>query len=134
VDDLRDLLPQDKCDTERAEALVALGFPAVAPVLSELVEWLQDYNWPVAHVLAPFLASLGAPLVPQVRDVLDTDDHVWKYWVLGCIVAESPAVFEAVQLQVRQAALAPDGDEDDEAVREQARQVLRHYGQAVYNL
>ena len=47
--DLRNLLPKDKMDVEKAEALVALGYPAVAPVLPELMALMQDTNWPVTE-------------------------------------------------------------------------------------
>ena len=53
---LRALIPRNKHDLRRARVLVALGYPAVAPVLPELLEWLQDLNWPVededAHEVA----------------------------------------------------------------------------------
>ena len=82
MDDIHALLPQDKCDLERARALVALGYPAVVPVLPELMVWLQDMNWPVAEIVAPFLATIGLPLVPHIRQVLATDDEAWKMWVM----------------------------------------------------
>src|SRR4051794_23281462 len=63
--DVQHLIPQNKFDLKRAQAAVEVGYPAVAPILPELLEWLQDYNWPVAHILAPFLASIGEPLVPH---------------------------------------------------------------------
>jgi len=85
-DPLRDLVPTDKSDLERASAAVEAGYPAVAPVLRELVEWLQDYNWPVARVLVPFLQSIGAPLVPHIWRVLRSDDDVWKYWVISLLI------------------------------------------------
>ena len=84
--DLAAILPTNKRDTERAEAIVALGFPTVEPILSTLLEWMQDINWPVAQVLAPFLANIGGPLAPHVRPILQTDDDIWKYWILDCII------------------------------------------------
>ena len=66
------LIPKSKSDLETANRAVAAGYPAVKPVLGELVEWLKDYNWPVAHVLAPFLAKIGIPLVPHI-------DHAVSY-------------------------------------------------------
>jgi integrase len=42
-----------------AERAVALGWPGVQPVISELLEWIQDYNWPVARTLAPFSRASG---------------------------------------------------------------------------
>jgi hypothetical protein len=70
VIDPEGLVPTHKADLERAEAAVRAGYPVVAPVLGRLIEWLQDCNWPVAHVLTPFLQSIGTPLVPHSR-------HVW---------------------------------------------------------
>ncbi|SEB73073.1 DUF5071 domain-containing protein [Bradyrhizobium erythrophlei] len=88
--DLAALLPKDKMDTERAKAIIALNHAEVEPLLPALLEWMQDINWPVAQVLQPFLARVGRPLAPHVRNVLETDDDVWKGWVLRHIVAESP--------------------------------------------
>ena len=115
-------------DTERAEALVALGYPAVVPVLSELMEWIQDTNWPVAQVVAPFLATSELPLVPYIRQVLATDDEMWKIWVMQELVKTSPAIFEAAQNDIREMAHAIPKNEDEEALQEIAQEVLDHYG------
>lgn len=57
---LTPMLPKHAGDVESAQALVALGYPAVAPVLPHLFQWLET-NSPVERVLSPFFASLGAP-------------------------------------------------------------------------
>lgn len=88
-DAIKKLLPQHKFDIERANAIVSCGDPAVETILPELVEWLRDYNWPVARVLSPFLANIGLPIVPAIHYVLQTDDDIWKYWVLLYIVDKS---------------------------------------------
>jgi hypothetical protein len=41
--------------------------PLLGPTLAELLAWLQDINWPVAGVLAPFLAAIGPPLEGPVQ-------------------------------------------------------------------
>jgi hypothetical protein len=127
MDDVRALLPQDKMDTERAEALVALGYPAVIPVLPELMEWLQDTNWPVAQVVAPFLATIGLPLVPYIRQVFATDDEDWKMRVMRRLVETSPAIFDVVQENIREMAHTLPKNKDEEALRETAQEVLDHY-------
>ncbi len=60
-------LPQDKYDTEAATALVGAGWESIAPVMPQILTWMQDLNWPVAHILQPFLVSVrGAPrTIPQ---------------------------------------------------------------------
>lgn len=35
-------LPESKCDVSAAEALIACGYPAVDPVLPQILEWMQD--------------------------------------------------------------------------------------------
>src|SRR4051812_35799931 len=96
-------LPRSPDDVERASALVRLGYPTVAPVLPAMMDWLQDMNWPVARVLAPFLVSLGDVVLPEVHRVLTSDDAVWKYWCLWAIVRELPqaAIEELHPLLVR---------------------------------
>src|SRR5690348_13441096 len=96
--DLTELLPQHKHDHERFQRLRNLGYPAIAPVLPGLFEWVQDMNWPVAGEVASFLSSLGGAVQPQVKTVLEGDDGMWKYWVLSAIIAPMPR--EELQLFV----------------------------------
>ena len=126
--DLIGMLPKHKSDLESANAIVALGYPEVAPVLSELMVWMQDINWPVAQVFAPFLASIGTPLVPYVRDVLRTDDTIWKQCILYDIVQESKSIFHKVKSDIIRMASTESVDEDSESLRETAMVVLEHYG------
>lgn len=127
MSDIRDLLPRDKLDLERAEAIVALGYPAVAPLLPDLMLWLQDSNWPVCDVIAPFLASLGAPIVPEVRHVLESDDAIWKGWVLLYVVGRSKEVQEAVRDQLVRIADTEPTDEEGEGLPEIAREILQQH-------
>jgi hypothetical protein len=94
-------------DLENARALVAQGYPAVAPVASSLLQWVQDINWPVAHILAPFLASIGEELAPQVKIVLESGDEVWKYNLIQAVVAASPALSRALREDLARLAHSP---------------------------
>lgn len=124
MDDLRSMLPRTKYDLERAEAIAAIGYPGVAPVLPELLEWMKDMNWPVAKIIAPFLATIGAPLAPFVREIFSTDDAIWKEWILGNLIEESPALFDAVQSDVRRIAFGATHNEDEESLRNAALELL----------
>jgi hypothetical protein len=101
----------------------------VEPILGELVEWLQDCNWPVAHVLSPFLASIGKPLVSHIRNVLQTNDGAWKYWVIARLL---PSLPEADALEFRpeleRLCYSPLPNERNEELDQQARDVLAHFG------
>ena len=126
---LQALLPVDKNDLARAEAAVTAGYPAVEPILGPLVEWLRDCNWPVARVLAPFLQSIGAPLVPHIRDVMHSDDDVWKYWVIGTLIPSLPMDSAAeFRPELERLACAPTPSERTGELDEKAREVLGHFG------
>jgi hypothetical protein len=123
--DLTALLPIDKMDTEAASKVVAIGFPGVEPVLPKLLEWLQDMNWPVAQVLQPFLASVGAPLAVHIRAVLATDDDVWKYWVVQGVVGESMQLMHALKPELERLAHSPTDGEAEEGVSELSAQIIK---------
>jgi hypothetical protein len=124
-DDVRNLLPRDKFDTPRAEAIVAVGYPAVAPVVPELLAWIQDGNWPVAQIIAPFLATIGAPLIPHIRAILATDDNMWKYWVLSHVVQHSPEIAAALREDLVRLANSPTRAETAEELDQLAQEFLR---------
>lgn len=125
----RDLVPTSKHDLARAQAAVEAGYPAVAPILDELIEWLQDHNWPVARVLAPFLASIGEPLVPHIWRVLGTDDDVWKYWVIGILIRALPEdAAGEFRSELNRLCYHPQPHERREELDAQARLVLEHFG------
>jgi hypothetical protein len=124
VEDPVGLLPRNKHDTERAQAIVDLGFPAVEPVLPQLLEWIQDINWPVALVLAPFLASIGRPLAPDIRRVFKADDYAWQDHLLQHVVAHSDDLKEMLRAEIERLALSPTPAERADGVDATAREVL----------
>lgn len=85
-----DLLIQEKFDEDKARALIELGYPRNEEYLGHMLECMQDYNWPVAIVLQPYLAGLGEPIVPHIKRVLEGEDAIWKYWCIRCLINEMP--------------------------------------------
>jgi hypothetical protein len=130
VGGINQLVPQDKFDTARARAAVIAGYPAVKPILPHLLEWLQDINWPVAQILYPFLASIGTPLVPYIQHVLETDDEIWKHWVITIVISESPEVSAHFRETLKRIADSPTEGEAEEGLNQAAQEVLEKYGWA----
>jgi len=122
------LVPTSKLEMEKAKGIVALGFPAVEPILPDLLKWIQDINWPVARILAPFLASVGAPLAPHIRRVLATTDDLWKYWVISAVVANSNELRAEIEPELLRLASSPTAGERAEEVDIVAKEVLRRRG------
>jgi hypothetical protein len=121
---LRAMLPRDKLDTARAKAIVELGYPAATPVLPELLRWMQDINWPVAQVLQPFLAGIGAPLELHLREILGAEDDVWKLWIVTLIIGRSPELTVLMRSDLQSLASAPTAGERAEAVDKAASEIL----------
>jgi hypothetical protein len=70
--DLTRLLPQNGGDVENARALIALGYPAVEPILPSLFQWLETSGSEVELVVRPFFAALGEPALDLVRSALES--------------------------------------------------------------
>jgi len=125
--DLSTLVPATKFETEKAQRLVALGYPAVGPVLDEIMEWVEDGNWPVAKVFSPFLATVGAPLAPQVRHVLESQDEQWKYFVLRSIVGESASLAHALAVDLQRLMHNPSDAERAEGLHTLASELFQKH-------
>jgi hypothetical protein len=122
------LIPRHKSDLDRAQAAIQAGYPAVIPILPQLLEWLQDYNWPVARVLAPFLASIGNPLVPYIESILRSEDEIWKYWIISAIIRNSRELAESFRDELERLVLLPTKNEMTEELNDIAREVLDKFG------
>ena len=122
------LIPKSKFDIEAAKRAAEAGYPAVKPVLGELTEWLQDYNWPVARVLAPFLASIGSPLVPFIDHVFSTTDETWQYWMIECLIAKNDDLFKHYQPKLIQLAKNPTANDKLHELDQVAQEALVERG------
>ena len=89
--ELRKLLPVNKDDVAAIETITAHGYPAVQPILLDLLKWIRDESWPVAKPACECLVTFGPRLAPQVREVLGSRDDSLKAAVLRRIVNEWPS-------------------------------------------
>ncbi|MCM3204789.1 DUF5071 domain-containing protein [Paenibacillus illinoisensis] len=58
------------------------------PYLPELLEGIQDINWPNAYRIVEFLNKHDVGVAPYVKTILLTEDTVWRYWMLTEIVSK----------------------------------------------
>lgn len=59
-------------------------------IIPELMEWLQDGNWPISKPVEDILLRLGEDLVPHIKDVLQTQDSTWEYFILVGLIDRLP--------------------------------------------
>ena len=122
--DLQTCLPRHKADLPAAKVATLLGWPAIEPLAMSLLEWLKDINWPVAQVLAPFFAKIGADLAPYVRQVLASQDEVWKYHIVESVISRSMPLTQALESEMRRLSQSPTPSEHAQEVDIAAREAL----------
>lgn len=109
---LKSCIPTDKFDTEAVLRAVALGYPAINPILPELLVWVQDLNWPVARDLAPLLANAGPEIVPALQDVLRGGDLGWAYFlIVGVVLGADNEVWKLIEGDIQRLAGNPTQDQ-----------------------
>ena len=82
------IVPTNKCDLTACENLKVAEDREVISRLNDLLEWLQDINWPVAPKVLERISSLGQHLVKPITAILEGCDEVWKYWLISCLLPE----------------------------------------------
>ena len=117
-------MPKDKADTEAARAVVQLGYPAVAPVLRDMLLWLGVYHSPVADIFAKFFAELSPQPVELIVKYIGTHSETLRNRILVDILQAWPReAIEQLRISLTTLATHPDVSNND---LECLRLVLKH--------
>lgn len=123
--DAQRLVPSDKFDVAAVRALEDAGYPAIAPILDELLAWTADSNWPVAGPLADFLITLGDPVVAPLARIMRGTDGSQKEHTIRLVVNRLPLeVLAKLEPELRQLAQHPSVDDVREEANIAARRAL----------
>ncbi|WP_157082198.1 Mov34/MPN/PAD-1 family protein [Sphingomonas pruni] len=122
--EVRHLIPKDKGD-DIVPLIAEAGYPAIAPILNDLMVWTVDPNTPICRALIDYLNTLGEPMVEPIRKVLRGNDGDHKSLCLREMV---PALPRAARIRLmddlRALAEHPSEAEHYEGVDDEARSVL----------
>ena len=123
---LNNLIPKDKFDTETAGQLPGYSFEAIQPILPQLLEWLQDGNWPVSRPVAAYLRTLPQDqLGPYLMNIMQGDDYEWKYFLISAFSSIDPKDLYLPYLQeIRRLAEHPTPTEINCELQYMARLIL----------
>jgi hypothetical protein len=121
-------LPQNKFDLDAVSTLQTVGYPDIAPLLDDLVDWIADGNWPVAKPLADLLVSIGPPAIPALRRVLQGADAIHQYFSLLLVVTRlSPEIIVLLRSDLKRIVDAPTAVQIREGVSELAGEILHEF-------
>ena len=119
--DVRSLIPKDKFGDSTMDRLLALTDAEIAPIMYDLLEWLQDYNWPVAQGVLDVVIRHQAAALPHLPRILNGADVMWKIWIMELLLPALTGPNRAPLLEdVRTLAALEGDDEDMLAVKEAA--------------
>lgn len=74
--------------TEAGIVMQYLGFEKLKHKTDELLEFIQNMNWPAAGYVAHALIPAGEQIVPNIKNVFKNygDDKIWVHWIIGQII------------------------------------------------
>lgn len=121
---MRDLIPKHKSDLETANKLAQYSYKEIAEIVPELLEWIQDCNWPVAGPVGDYLISISEDLTKDIIKILKGDDQVWKYWCVRLFGFGNSQIEPDLLNEFRRIADNPTKGEVTEEVFEEARELI----------
>lgn len=121
---VENLIPKGKSDIETAEKLKNYSYEEVKEIIPNLLEWLQDLNWPVAKPVVEYLESINENITEELLPILKSEniDEEWKYWIVTIFgpITESYEIQKAI-LRI---ANSPTENEINHEVNEIAKEIL----------
>lgn len=119
-------LPKDKFDFESIEKLKKLKVSEINNLIPQLIEWIQDFNWPIAKdIISILLIADDDILLSEIRKILQSDDNIWKYWCLRKLVKKKDKKFIfALKKDLEKISLNPSKGELFDNVDIEASEIL----------
>lgn len=119
------IIPKDKFDKDAIENLKKCSFNEIREYVPQLLEWLQDGNWPVsAPIFDYFLPHVNA-IEDEIIKIFNTNDGMWKYWTLRLISRFPGKVNDNLFQEITRMTEHPTKDEIDCEVQQEAAEVLQ---------
>lgn len=120
--DIKTLIPKDKFDFETVDRLKSCSYDQIESIIPELLEWLQDMNWPISQPIAEYLLPFSEKIAPEILKILQGKDEIWKYWMLVTFgkITKDKLVLE----EINRIAKNPTQEETDNEVSEIANEII----------
>ena len=83
------IVPSHKFDFEACDRLFKASNNDIKKHLPELLEWLQDMNWPVARLVLKRIKVMNKDLAQPIKNILNGGDGIWKYYIITNLISEA---------------------------------------------
>jgi len=132
MDSIFSLVPKDKHDISGIETLKTIDIDEVTLILPQLLEWMQDGNWPCAVELLDVMPRFHEALVPHIKDIFATNDGEWKWFIFPLIERFPIEITQLLEIDIKRIATQPTMDEIHSEVDEIAQQFLEKFYTDLY--
>ncbi len=121
----RGYLPKDKMDLDSVAHLKTLSSNELIPLLPDLIEWLQDINWPVASELSKLLMPMEDELIPHIKEIVNSNDSQWKYCILSNLVRNFTTMNKVrLKDELMRLSINPSNEDIEEEIDNLAKEIL----------
>lgn len=144
-------IPQDKSDNSHIAQISKLTAEEIAPIMVSLLEWVQDYNWPISRDVIPIIIQFQDVALPHISKILQHEPQIfatlypeqidgkvvpmhyghvdiWKYWLISCVIPYfSHSNQKKLLPLIQRIALHPTASEIAEETAEMAQNFLLKY-------
>ena len=128
LNNIRSLIPKDKFDNSSIYELEKLSEAEIQPIMYELLEWLQDYNWPIAREILPIILLHQNIAMPYIIDILEGNDVMWRYWIMDLVIPNLlVSNKQLLRKPLEKLAALTDNDEDTKELVEKSKLCLALY-------
>ena len=112
--ELMRMLPATGDDLAAATRIVEMGYPAVGPVMRDMVRWMRVAESPVADAFAAFFGRLGEPAVAVIAEGLFRENACLRHRIFCQVLPEwPPEVIRQLTNTLTMVATQPDAYDND---------------------
>ena len=124
---MKNIIPKDKFDMEAAERLQQYSIEEIKEEIPKLLEWLQDYNWLVAHPVSDYFSPHINTISDELVNILRGNDGIWKYWIISLVYSSPVAPNSDLVNAIKHLAENPSRDDIDCEVDIEAQEFMEEY-------
>ena len=126
--DNKNLIPKGKEDSNFINNLKTKSISEIKNIIPQLLEWIQDMNWPQAPLIADYFSPHINEIQEELISILKSDDAIWKYWILHSLLLDSEIIpSQKILFEVKRVYLNASKQEKEEEVDVIAKEILEKH-------